>query len=281
MSFLNLCPDPLIKTLREVFGANIIRVPEERIQPLCVIASKENRSKFRGALAPLVSGQPELVFSSTDIISSQMADVSGRRSRKVSLDLGLQILDGFLQGFGIPSAGISSKFEGASEVSFSFKNVKRYYVDNNWLGRMLSGRIIDKNNPAAEIFFRDDPYSFLVIDSVITSSDFSISVEKTSNKDFKIDVPVIQTLVAQASAEVKVSTSSGYDLIFQGTKNLSFAFSCVQLYLNQTGKITSMPPEFDIVLERNLLPSTAGHELLYAPDRILLSEQPCLLSWEE
>src|SRR5205085_4284329 len=195
MAFLGLCPDPLTTTLREVFGANIMRVPEERIQPLSVIASQDARSKFRGALAPFVSGQPQLVFNPADLINSQMADVSGRRSRKVSLELGLQILEGFLQGFGIPSAGVSAKLKGALEVSFSFKNVGRCYVDNNWLGRILAGRVIDKENPAAEIFFREDAYSFLVIDSVITSSDFSISVERTESQGFNFDIPAIQTLV--------------------------------------------------------------------------------------
>jgi hypothetical protein len=282
MAFLGLCPgDTLTTTLREVFGANIVRVPEERIQPLCVIASMEGRSKFRGALAPLVSGQPELAFDPTHVIDSQMADVSGKRSRKVNLELGLRILEGFLQGFGVPSAGVSARLQGASEVSFSFRNVRRRYVDNNWLGRVLAGRVIDRNNPAAEIFFGEDGYSFLVVDSVITSSDFSISVERTAAQGFNLDVPAIQTLVAQAKAGVEVTTSSGFDLIFQGEKSLSFAFSCVRLYLNKAGKITSMPPEFDVVLDRGLLPSMTGHELLYSPDRVLLSEKPGLMAWDE
>jgi hypothetical protein len=116
---------------------------------------------------------------------------------------------------------------------------------------------------------------------VITSSDFSISVERASEKGFKLDVPAIQTLIAQAKVGVEVDTTSGYDLIFRGSKQLSFAFSCVQLYLNQQGKITSMPPEFDVVLSRGMLPSTQGRELLYSPDRVLLGEQAGLLSWDE
>ena len=280
MGILGLCPDPIVKTLREVFGANILRVPEERVQPLSVLAVKEGRSKFRGALSPLISGEPQLVFSTQDFISSQMADVSGKRSRKVGLTLGLEILEGFLSGFGIPSAGISLKFQGASEVSFSFQNVRRSYVDNNWLGRILAGRIIDKNNPAAEVFFGDRDYALLVIDSIITSSDFSISVERTDEQGFKFDVPAIQKLLGEASVGVEVKTVSGYDLVFQGSKHLTFAFSCVKLYLDEAGKITSMPPEFDVLLNRSILPSRAGGEFLYSPDRVLLSDQPSLISWD-
>lgn len=81
-----------------------------------------------------------------------MADVSGKRSRKGSFDLGLQILEGFLKGFGVPLAGIMVKLEGASEVSFSFKNVNRMFVDINALGRALTDCQIDPQNPADSIF---------------------------------------------------------------------------------------------------------------------------------
>jgi hypothetical protein len=55
----------------------------------------------------------------------------------------------------------------------------------------------------------------------------------------------------------------------------------VQLYLNELGKITSMPPEFDVLLSRSMLPpSRSEGELLYSPDRVLLSDQPGLLAWD-
>ncbi len=283
MASINLCPkDPLVTTLREVFGANIVRVPEERIQPLSVIASRESRTTFRGALLPLIKGEPSLAVGPNDFVTSRMAAVSGRRSRKVKLDLGLKILEGFLQGFGIFSAEISQRFEGASRVSYSFNNVNRTYVDNNWLGRILTGRVIDKQNPAAAIFFGQDEYAFLIIDSVITSSDFTISVDRTRNQQFSLDVPVIQALVASANVGVQVSTTSGYDVTFQGDRSLSFAFSCVQLYMTAEGRIASMPPiHEELLLGHSMLPTMPTHTLLYSPDRVLLNEEPSLLTWED
>src|SRR5262245_25223330 len=128
MAFLKLCDDKLVTTLRDVFNANIVRVPEERVRPLTVIASRDGRSDFRGALALLLkNGQP----LSVQMQNSRVADVSGKRSRLISLDLGLQILEGFLKGFGVPSAGLATKFSGASAVSFTFKDVNRAYVDSN------------------------------------------------------------------------------------------------------------------------------------------------------
>jgi hypothetical protein len=280
MAFLDLCDkDPLVTTLSEVFGANIVRVPEERIQPLSVIASDGSRSSFRGALGPLLVGTPIQVTSGT----SQMADLSGKRSRSVNLQLGLQILQGFLSGFGIPSAGIGAKLQGASEVSFTFKNVTRTYVDPNVLGSALAGRALDRKNPAAAIFLQDGTYTCLVIDSVIASSDFAINVDKKRDESFNLDVPVIQNLVSQAKAGVQVTTTSGLDLIFQGSKSLAFAFTCVRLYLDAHGVITSLPPEASVpALAKRLQELQRSDQVLrYTPDRIQLRSRPGLLSWDE
>ncbi len=281
MSFLGLCDgDPLVKTLTDVFGANIVRVPEQRVRPMTVLSSHGGKSSFRGALAPLLVGVSSLDIA---IASSRMADVSGKRSRSVSLDLGLNILDGFLKGLGIPSAGISAKLSGASEVSFTFKNVVRDFVDIGSLGRALTGLKVDRENPAAAIFFQNQGYTFLVIDSVITSSDFSIAVTRKQNSSFALDVPAIQQIVSEAKVNVQVTTTTGYDLTFQGDKHLSFAFSCVRLYLSDIGEITALPPEDEVPALRTAFRKMEGpeHLTLYTPDRVLLNKGGGMLSWDE
>src|SRR2546423_1681464 len=102
MPFLDICRgDPLVDTLMGLFHANILRVPEERVRSLSVVASFEGKSSFRGTLAPLLKGNLPVDIP---ISISRMADLSGKSSRKVNLNLGVQILEGFLQGFSLPSA---------------------------------------------------------------------------------------------------------------------------------------------------------------------------------
>ena len=61
MALLKLCDnDPLVKTLREVFRANIIRIPEEKIRPLCVVAARDGKLAYRGRLADLIPGEPTI-----------------------------------------------------------------------------------------------------------------------------------------------------------------------------------------------------------------------------
>jgi hypothetical protein len=273
MPWLNLCPgDPLVDTLTEVFGANIVRVPEARIQPLTVAAVRDSQSSFRGALAPLLHG-PADALAAVAIGQSRMADLSGRRSRRVAVDLGLDILDGFLRGFGVSGAALRHQFDGVAEVSFTFREVHRAFVDANQLGRALRGRRIAPDNPAAAIFFGDDPYDLLLIDSAIGSREFTLQIERKQKTDFSLDVPAIQDFVAKANAQVTVESAAGRDLTFSGTEALSFAFTCLRFLLDDDGRIVALPP--DTGGGRAFGPAAPE------PGRVRLNGRPALLEWDE
>lgn len=273
---LGLCyNDPLVTTLREVFGANIVRVPEERIRPVTVLASHGRTTAFRGALAPLLAGGAPI---DVPVQESRMANVSGRRSVSVQLDLGLQILGGFLKAFQIPSAGIVAQFDGARKVSFQFQDVKRFFVDTGELGQQLGGRVVDRDNPAAGILF-DDDWKFLVVDSVITSSDFAIHVDEATRAGFAVDLPAVQRIVSGANAGVHVESASGRELLFKGDTQLTFAFTCVRLFLSPDGRITAMPPAGDVpaLAARPRRSAAAEGEGRDAPARVLLMQAPAMI----
>jgi hypothetical protein len=283
MAFLGLCKDDfLVKTLREVFGANPIRVPEERIVPMTVLASNGAKTSFRGSLRPLLRGSPELEIETE---TSVMANLSGKWSKSVNVDVGLKVLDGFLSGIGIPSAELTAKFAGAKAVSFSFQDVRRLFVDPGVVGAQLAGKVVADENPAASIFFESGGFQFLVIDSTIQSRDFNIRVETKSDNAFALDVPAIKDLVGKVSSSVKVSSSSALDLTFKGQNYLSFAFSCLRLFVDGNGRIASMPPAGHVPGLAAALGADANSTLptqaQYMPDRVLLSRDPGLVEVED
>lgn len=246
MSFFSLCStDPLINTLRGVFSANIIRIPEERIKPLCILAGKKNQTKFIDHIDTLLktSSKNDNALNNIQILVSEMSDISGKKSTKINLDLGLKLLDSFFKGFGIESCAIKSSFENVLEVSFCFKNVQRLYISMGNLSKIFINKKIDTANPLSSIFFGENKHDFLLIDSVIQSSDFSISVEKATSSDFKLDIPVISQMIANANSEVSVASNTGLDLIFKGKKHLSFAFTCLKFEPDENGKIRLMMPD--------------------------------------
>ena len=245
MGWLKLCDDdPLVKTMSQVFRANIIRVPEARLQPLSVLAARDGRLAYRGKLADLVAGEVVAELVTPAFETGTMADVSGKRSRKISVELGLDILKGFLSGFGVPAAaGLAEQFSGASEVSFSFSQVRRVYIDPARLGRLLAGRTLDRSNAVVSAFLQEDPWECLIVDSVITSQDFTINVDRQNKQDFKFDVPAIENLLSKAKANIELFSASTYSLTFKGPEPLAFAFSCQPLILDEKAAIVQMPPE--------------------------------------
>jgi hypothetical protein len=264
--------DPVVNTLRGVFGANIVRVPESRIQPLVVIARRGDRQSYRGKLAELFSGD----FPALRTETSAMAELSGKRTRQVDAQLGLQILSGFLSGLGIPGGSIDSQFSKAQEVSFTFGNVERHYVDPTRIGNSLDGKLLDKQKPAVAMFFGDNPWDLLVVDSIIVSNSFTISVDRTTDASATLDIPAIQKAVGDVKADVKVSSATNLDVSFSGVQQLTFAFTCQRVFASADGRVTILDPT-----NQMLNAAVEGGEIQYVPDRILLSSEPALIEFEE
>lgn len=279
MGFFGLCgKDPLVDALRSTFGANPVRVPEKRVQPLCAIAVRDRKTAFRGALAPLLTAGQNFTVPESARAQSTMADLSRKRSTSVSISLGLDILGSFLAGFGVPSAGIGAKFAGATEVAFSFSSVNRDWIDDNWLGRALVGQSLDRQTAAARLFTDKPRWDLLVIDSVITSSEFTISVTKSKTDSFSIDIPGIQSVVTSAKVRVDVESKDQRQVSFRGTEALTFAFTTVRLYVDDHGNIQAMPPGGDSVVL-----SVAPEDTVptYGLDHIQLSRTPAMVEWDE
>src|SRR5947209_4413934 len=118
MTIAKLCKggDDVLKPLFEAYGANILRVPEARVKPLTVFARQGDRHVFRGRLGPLLVGRRLPTMRPEE---SPMAEVSGKRTRKVGIGMGLDILQGLLAGLGLPAADVAAEMSSARQVSFA------------------------------------------------------------------------------------------------------------------------------------------------------------------
>ncbi len=258
MEIFKICNDDLlVNTLQRVFRSNIVRVPEVKIKPMTVLAITPNKAHFWGYLDEFT--ESPLPNYESDLQESQMADISGKRSKDVKAELGLQILDGFLRGFNLPSAAITSKFSGAETISFSFQEVIRNFISAGKIGGILKGKALDTDNGSNTIFLQKEARLFL-IDSVITSKDFSIKVEKTNSNDFSVDVTGIQQIIGQGNTKVYVESHSGLDLSFHGPTPLSFAFTCIELIPDDAGRIVVKPVSSSVQLNND---KQEEHTLLY------------------
>lgn len=277
MSIIGLCrEDPLVSLVHDLFGANIVRVPDARVRPLSVVVHRGGRSFFRGALLPLLTDARALGVQPEE---TELTDISGRRSRRVALDLGLHILRGFLKGFGLPTAELTTGIEGATHLQFAFPDVRRLALDVNTLGWALAGRHIDRDNPAAAILFEQPRYALLLIDSVLISRHITVVLTGARGHRLNVDVSMLQKVVAELGGRVGASAEGDVELTLESPHELTFAFSCVRLFFDDEGKITIMPPDHG---RRTLGSIDLADELVArpSPDRILLSSRPGLLVWD-
>jgi hypothetical protein len=271
---LHLCTDdPLVSLVHDLFGANPVRVPDARIRPLSVVVHQRGRSIFRGSLLPLLTDSSPL---SVQPSVAQLIDISGRRSRRVSLDLGLNILRGFLYGFGLPMTELTTSIQGATAISFAFPTAMRIAYDVNALGWALAGRVIDRTNPAAAILFEQTPYELLLIDSVLTSRHITITLSGAKGQRLNVDVDAIRQMLGDVGVNAGMTNNGELDLTLTSPHDLTFAFSCVRLFFNDEGYITTMPPDLD----RRVLRSDHGAQVRYSPDRVMLSERPAMVLWD-
>ncbi len=230
MGFFRICKNDITDLLRDTFNAFPLRIPETRMQPLVVMGQKGSKMDYRGELQYLLSdGQPIEI----DIRESAMANAALDRSKSISLNFGLKILEGFLSGFGMSPAPIGASLKGVKEISFSFTNCKRRFIDPGQLGSILRGRNIDLSHGSLGIFRGEDPYRMLLVSDAIVSKSFTINIEKTNDIEFDASLPELQPYLADVDAKVKVNTQSSKSITFEGEDYLTFAFSCLLLEMDQ------------------------------------------------
>ncbi len=279
MSQFKLCgSDELLELLRDTFHANPIRIPETRFVPLVAIAKRNKNEKFIGRIEQLMTDSTAYPY---EIGTSEMANVSAKKTTTVNFDLGFRIMDGFLEGMGVSGASIRSEFEKVKEVSFSFKNVKRYYVDLGQLGNFLSNKKLNRSNPAnAQFFDAENETVCIVVDSTIVSNNFTMNVEKSVGEDFALDLDAIKNTLGNVNAGLKVGSSSKREISFEGENQLAFAFSGTTFQVDQDGTISFEPIEskgkFFAASHRGGIGKTITN-----PNRVLLYEDFGLIEFDK
>lgn len=273
MSFFRICQDPVVAALQQTFNATPVRVPESGIQPLQVVARKGKSTSNWGALRHLFEGENDFTVPFQE---SDLSEVRVSKTRTVDLDFGLKILEGFLQGFGIPNLPIEAGLKGAKTLSFSFKNSKRKYIEPSLLGRQLKEKKLDIGNSALNIFTKKG-YDMLLITSVLTSNSFSIHVESSIDNHLEASVPALQNYLGKSHAGVKLHSDLASDITFESDKWLTFAFSCISVDINELDKTLAIG-EFS-----NYRGEGQGFEpQFYANDEVLVEEDGLgdLLIWD-
>jgi hypothetical protein len=274
MGFFRICKNDITDLLRHTFNASPLRVPESRVKPLIVVGRQGKKVNFRGQLGHLLEGDPAL---DVPFEESTLANTSLKRSQSISLDFGLKIMEGFLAGLGIPAIPINSSLKGVKEISFSFNDAKRIYIDPNLLGNELRGKKIDLKHPSVGMFTKnEDPFEMLLISDAIVCKSFVMNIEKTNESEFEAALPELKKMV-EMEAKVKIDTTTNRSITFEGDEFLTFAFTCVKLELDKASGLLQIG---ETVITRQL--KGEGEVEIQSPYAMIDEDEfePGMIEWE-
>ncbi|GAA4271505.1 hypothetical protein U6A24_13040 [Aquimarina gracilis] len=235
---MRICKNNITDQIRDLFDANPLKVPEARIQPLCMLEVKEQKPKYLGEFRFLVKDGFQ---HNIEIKTSPVSQVSNVKTKKIDFKIGFDILGNFIKAFGLDPAAVGASIKGTKKLSFSFGNVIRKYIDTLELGHILVSNDItgDPDNMFIEEITQNKDVKLALITDVLTSTDFSLSTYRDNTTGTEINIPLIQQYLANIDTNLTVEKVSENEIKFKGETPLTYAFTCVEITIDpETGKFS-------------------------------------------
>lgn len=231
-----ICSDPAIAYLKE-FGYSVLRLPRRDFRPLLILAEQGRDLVPLGELATIMVAGPTIKLPpiKADIPATS---ITGRRTRELSVGVGLSIIGTVIGAMGGGKLGLDAKYKDAKSVAFEFTDVLTDDVEIAALDQFLGASDIDPaSQHVATLLDADEIY---VVTAVLKSSKFTVEATAQGGGSLDVKVPELQGIVG---GNVTVSGSAGQSgkITYQATSPLVFGFQAIQLFYDD-GHYTAFEP---------------------------------------
>ena len=133
--------DPFLSYLKS-FGYSVVRLPRTDLRPLQVLVKEDTRLTRLGDLTTVLRpGQQVAIPALKQDVPA--ANVSGERTRDLSIGVGLSILGNIIGAMGGSKMGLEVGYKRARTAIFEFADVLEDRVDLADIDRYLSDADID------------------------------------------------------------------------------------------------------------------------------------------
>lgn len=219
-----MCKDNSVSHLNKL-GYNVVRLPRENIDPLLILSRSNGYLETLGEISDFVIGdhpKPEISQGQT------AAEISGLRTNKFELGVGLKFLERFLSLIGAAGIGLEICFENAKSIQFVYQNVLIDSVYPAKIGRYLSNVSPD----VSSLFMEDinDEGEAYVITETLKSNSFGIVAYNERGMELDIDISALKKLLS-ATPKIELSESEKNVISFKGDKLLRFAFKAIATWI--------------------------------------------------
>jgi len=228
--------DPLLSYLKS-FGYSVVRLPRADIRPMQVLVQEGSRLTRLGELATVLhpGGHISLPSVRENVPS---ANVSGQKTRDLSLGVGLSILGSVIGAMGGSKLGLDATYKRAKSVVFEFVNVVADEVELVDVDQYLTDADVSPFSTHVSRLLESD--AIYVTTATIKTKTFVVDAKQSDGTSLDLTVPAIQGIVG---GNVVVSTSGAgtSKIAYEGPVPLVFGFQAARLFYEQ-GRYTAFKP---------------------------------------
>jgi hypothetical protein len=224
------CKDPSLIYLKN-FGYNVVRLPRTDIAPLQLFSKKKNSLEPLGDLLSLLNAGASVNLPQIKK-DEKMSEISGHRTGKLGLDIGLSILGNILGAMAEDKVGIDAAYKNASELTFEFKDVLGDSVEIVKLDQFLNDAGANPFSKHVLKMLNDD--EVYLITSVIKSKAILVDAFKSNNGDLNLDASLISKILSP-KINATIESSNKAQVTYNGENNLVFGFKAIRL-IYENGK---------------------------------------------
>ena len=258
MSFLKLCQgDPLVSVLKDHFDASIARIPKSSIKPNLVLGYSNGKLN---TLCQLDSLFKEDLYNIPAVkVEAVTKELSGKRSGSMSSSFGIKILEGFLKGFNIPSAGLAQMITKADDIAYSFDRIRSQYIESLKLGAVLGGQELNTANLSLKPFLTDSKNRLFVVVRTYQSKSFNIHFDQSFESNLELNLKGLKGMMDLDNASFNLKKKEEGGLGFEGSTYKTFAFQLVELEVDEDGlyiKEIVSDNDHKVLRENNQIPIT-------------------------
>lgn len=221
---MGICKDPSVKHLAK-FGYNVVMHPRAAIRPLMLIGERDGARDLIGTVDQLLIAPTAALPAISE--GGDAAGISGKRTDKLELSLGLDILGSVIGALGGSKLGVTAAYSSAKTVEFAYADVTSETVNVIALGDYLGSGTPRFDHPILAQYL-NDPGNLYVITEIVRSNSMGVTAFNKKGVSLGVDVPVISAAVG---GKIKVGSDSEATnkLDYKGDSHLAFGFKAFEL----------------------------------------------------
>jgi hypothetical protein len=166
------------------------------------------------------------------------ANISGERTRDLSLGVGLSILGSVIGAMGGSKLGLDVGYKQAKTIAFEFAEVLEDRADLADVDQYLTDADIAAFSTHASQLLEAD--SIYVTTSVIKSRTFVVQAKESRGTPIEVSVPEIQKIVG-GNVKIGAESQKSSKIAYEGPEPLVFGFQAARL-LYENGRYTAFRP---------------------------------------